>query len=246
MRLRDRLSLATTPTIVGLAAVCAVAVAPAARATGMPTGLPSGLEGNCTFAGCDIAYWSPASGGNGHYYAFVPTVDAPPTWTAARDSAAGSTLGAGTEGYLATISSAAENAFIDQLLPLTTEGHKRQVWLGGFQNDTPVKSLPPDVGWQWVGPESWNYTNWLPGEPNDENAAHTGDERYLAMWVHYYVGQTLDYSGTWNDEGLDSQEQAPIVGFIAEYDARVPEPAEALLALLGAAALIRRSARLTR
>jgi hypothetical protein len=235
MRLRDWLTLS----ICG--AVLCAPVFGASPARALP--LASGLEGNCSFAGCVAAYWDPAAGGNGHYYAFVPTGDTPPNWDAARDLAAGSTLGAGSVGHLATLSSAAENAFIiDQVLPPTGYGHKRQVWLGGFQNDTPVKSLPPDMGWQWIQPEAWNYTNWSAGEPNDEDASHSGDERYLAMWVHFYVlsGTTsTDLRGAWNDEGLESQPQAPIVGFIVEYQA-VPEPASALLALLGVALLGRR------
>ena len=241
MWLRDRLTL--TLSIRAGAFLCAlVLAAPAARA--IPLG--SGLEGNCSFTGCEAAYWDPESGGNGHYYAFVPTGDTPPTWAAARDLAAGSNLGAGSRGHLATVIDEAENAFIvDQVLPLGfTE--KNQVWLGGSQADTAVKSLPPDVGWRWISPEAWNYSNWTAGEPNDENVDHTGDERYLTMWVHFYVATSsstaIDLRGTWNDENLESQPQGPIVGFIVEYEA-VPEPAGALLALLGVALLARRASR---
>jgi hypothetical protein len=120
---------------------------------------------------------------------------------------------------------------------------KRLVWLGGFQNDTPVKSLPPDAGWQWITPETWSYANWADGEPNDETVTHSGDERYLTMWVHFLV-DGIDNRGTWNDENLESQPQAPNLGFIVEYEARaVPEPATALFALLGGAALLARRAR---
>lgn len=238
MRLRDWLTLS----IFG-GALCALALG-ASTARALPLG--SGLEANCSFAGCQIAYWDPEDGGNGHYYAFVPTGDTHPSWSTARDMAAASTLGAGTRGYLATAAGPNENTFIvNDVLPSTGYGHKRLVWLGGFQDDTPVKSLPPDAGWHWIRPEAWNYANWTPGEPNDEDANHSGDERYLTMWVHYYVasaGLTVDMRGAWNDENLESQPQAPIVGFIVEYDA-VPEPASALLALLGAAALARRARR---
>jgi hypothetical protein len=236
MRLRDWLTLS-----ISVGALCALA---ASSARALPLG--SGLEGNCTFAGCQAAYWDPEAGGNGHYYAFVPTGDTPPSWSEASDLATGSSIGAGTRGYLATAVTASENSFIvNAVLPFDGYGHKRLVWLGGFQNDTPVKSLPPDAGWRWISPEAWNYANWTPGEPNDENATHTGDERYLTMWVHYFVasnGLTVDMRGAWNDENLDSQPQAPIVGFIVEYEA-VPEPASALLALLGFAVLARRARR---
>jgi hypothetical protein len=106
-----------------------------------------------------------------------------------------------------------------------------------------VKSLPPEAGWQWVTPETWNYTSWATGEPNDETPTHTGDERYLTMWVHFIVNG-VDNRGTWNDENLDPQPQAPNLGFLVEYEARaVPEPATALLAFLGGAALLARRAR---
>jgi hypothetical protein len=236
MRLRSGLTLSAAA---GAALSVLLIAAPSARA--VP--LPSGLEGSCSFTGCEIAYWSPDAGGNGHYYAFVPTGATPATWTAARDQAGGSSLGPGTVGHLATVSDAAENDFIvHDVLPMGTSLSKSLVWLGGFQNDTPVKSLPPDVGWQWITPEAWNYGNWAAGEPNDENAAHTGDERYLTMWVHFVV-DGVDSRGTWNDENLESQTQSPSMGFLVEYEARVPEPATALLALLGGAALLARRAR---
>jgi hypothetical protein len=226
---------------VGLCAALAALLLAAPSARALP--LPSGLEGSCSFTGCDAAYWAPGDGGNGHYYAFVPTGTTPVSWTAARDAAANSSLGPGTVGHLATIADATENGFIvNEILPLPATLSKRQVWLGGFQNDTPVKSLPPDVGWQWISPESWVFTDWAPGEANDEGVAG-GDERYLTMWVHYFIAG-VDNRGTWNDENLDSQPQGPSLGFIVEYEARaVPEPGTVLLALLGTALLARRSRR---
>lgn len=232
-RMRVRLSVS----LVLCAGVAALA-APTARA--LP--LSPGREGNCQFAGCQIAY----NADNGHYYAYVPTSDTnPASWAQARDAAAASTLGAGSRGYLAAITSAVENDFIvNTILPLPSALNKRLVWLGGLQNDTPVKSLPPDAGWQWVTPEAWSYTNWAPGEPNDEGVAG-GDERYLTMWVRYFLSG-VDFRGTWNDENATSQTSAASMGFIVEYEASgnpVPEPASALLMALGSALLLRRARR---
>jgi hypothetical protein len=69
--------------------------------------------------------WKAADGGNGHWYTVVHD---PVSWTQARDAAA--SLGPAT--YLATITSAAENAFIqDQLLG--GDAAPAIAWLGGFQ-----------------------------------------------------------------------------------------------------------------
>ena len=239
MRLRRRLSIS-----VALGAGVTVLLLGASSARAVP--LPPGLERGCSFTGCVIGYWNPSAGGNGHYYAYVPTGATPETWDEAKQAAAASTLAPGSVGHLATATDPSENAYImDTVLPVGTTLGKRLVWLGGFQNDTPTKSLPPEAGWQWVTPEAWNYTSWASGEPNDENSTHTGDERYLTMWVHFMVNG-VDNRGTWNDENLQSQPQAPNLGFIVEYEGMgiaVPEPAAALLALLGGASLLARRAR---
>ncbi|HKC50794.1 MAG TPA: hypothetical protein VKF60_08380 [Myxococcota bacterium] len=237
MRLRNRLGIS-----VALGAGVTVLLLAASAARAVP--LAPGLEGGCSFAGCVIGYWNPTAGGNGHYYAYVPTGATPATWDEAREAAAASTLAPGSVGHLATATDLGENAYImNTVLPVGTSLGKRLVWLGGFQNDTPTKSLPPEAGWQWVTPEAWNYTSWGPGEPNDETSTHTGDERYLTMWVHLLINGA-DSRGTWNDENLQSQAQAPSLGFIVEYEgAAVPEPAAALLALLGGASLLARRAR---
>ena len=129
---------------------------------------------------------------NGHYYKFVSqSLD----WTAAEQAAevAG--------GYLATITSAQENAFIFNL----TGGS--DAWLGG--SDAATEGV-----WEWVtGPEAdtnfWNggtggsapadqYANWQPGsEPNN-----SGNEDYVHMWG----------GGLWNDHT-----QGHAIGYVIEF-----------------------------
>jgi len=200
--------------------------------------LPSGLEDGCSLTGCLVRYWSEEEGGNGHYYGFVPLL-ADTSWTSASSSATGSSLGDDSVGYLATITSVEEQAFISGgLLPVGAK-NKDQVWIGGNQDSSTV----PDQGWRWVTPsvitpESWDYTNWAPGEPNDENIDGLGNERYLAMWVKFYANGS-DHRGSWNDEDLVANSTSPIIGMIIEWEAPdgVPEPGAAALVALGAGLL---------
>jgi hypothetical protein len=102
----------------------------------------------------------------------------------------------GNEWYLATITSAAEQLFFEaSILPFLPDYN--EFWLGAFQN--PLTTSIADQNWQWVTSESWLYTNWAPGEPND--GFGPGTEQHLAI-----------YSGGWNDEGYLPN----IYGFVAE------------------------------
>ena len=70
--------------------------------------------------------WSVSSGGNGHFYEVISEAL---TWTDARDAA----ISAG--GYLATITSEAEDIFVWNLLDSSHFGGHYGPWLGGFQPD---------------------------------------------------------------------------------------------------------------
>ena len=152
-----------------------------------------------------------ANPANGHFYEFVTAPGG--TWTSAKAAAESRRL-FGLQGYLATVTSASENAFIAG--KLNGEG-----WMGA--SDAQVEGT-----WKWVtGPEAgqqfWQggtngsavggrYENWEQGEPNnffngqvDEDYAHF---RANAQWNDYRdtyagtMGYVVEYGGMPNDPTL--------------------------------------------
>lgn len=155
--------------------------------------------------------WTTASGGNGHWYDFISTKG---TWQNAFTAANASTY-MGMQGYLATITSDAENTFSSNLAGLT------EAWLGG--SDQAVEGQ-----WRWMnGPEAgqlFTYTSWAPTEPNDSS----GGEDYLQT---NHAGQF----GKWNDNGGPGTNASVLYGYIVEYS--TPEPGTLALLGLGLAGL---------
>ena len=145
-----------------------------------------------------------SAGGNGHSYLAVP---APPglTWNTADQ------LAQAQGGYLATITSAAENAFVFSLVNSSsffTASNGSGPALGGYNPGTP--SSP---NWSWVTGEPWTFDNWGPSLPDYADFGSGPEDR-----LHYFsfIGSTP--ANTWNDLHHDDQN---IGGYIIEM---VPEP----------------------
>ncbi len=133
--------------------------------------------------------WLPSSGGNGHTYEFVsaPSI----SWAAARDAAVA------RGGYLATITSPAEN---DVIVANRSDPY---FWIGGYQ---PTGSPEPAGGWRWVTSEPFTYSNWSANEPNNLGA----NENFLEL---------DGIVGRWND---NSSGRTSSFGYVVEYTGTPP------------------------
>jgi hypothetical protein len=163
--------------------------------------------------------------GNNHYYEWVPANSI--TWQQAKAQAASKSFN-GMQGYLVTVTSAAEMAFVNSKL-------QGQGWMG-------ASDLAYEGTWRWVtGPEgleagglgrhfsnqsktgncsantapgiNGNYANWAGGEPNDCGAnigefTPTDPNRGGEHYAHFYGG------GIWNDY---PNSVGAITGYIVEY-----------------------------
>lgn len=153
----------------------------------------------------------------GHYYEFIRQAGV--TWTEAA-VAATEHEHEGMTGYLATLTSAAENDLVYE----SFGQHFWEAWLGGYQDPTSI----PSEKWHWTTGEEWAYTNWAPGEPND--AGGPDKECYLQMW-----GQGTVAPGHWNDDAA-ATDLGNIGGYLVEFGGGappVPEPSSLVLLTLG-------------
>lgn len=144
------------------------------------------------------ATWTVASGGNGHTYRVVAKSNLI-SW----DSANTEAQAAG--GYLATITSAAENAFVFSLIDdpayWTQSANDHGPWIGGYQSSGSSGSTN---GWTWViatgtsAPETFSYTNWESGEPNNLAAVVNGVTNIQDRIAFFHLG--TGRAATWSDE----------------------------------------------
>lgn len=131
---------------------------------------------------------------NGHAYELVK-VKRGISWPEAREEAER------RGGYLACITSSAENQFVRKLLRDEDLKVSNGPWLGGFQPDG---SPEPDGNWQWVSKEPWNFDDWDNEQPNNYKAG----ECYLQ-----YMNKG------WNDQGAKNK----LPAYVVEYES-LPQP----------------------
>ncbi|HET6462337.1 MAG TPA: FlgD immunoglobulin-like domain containing protein, partial [Candidatus Krumholzibacteria bacterium] len=156
--------------------------------------------------------WTVGSGGNGHYYD-IAYVAGGISWSAANTAA----TSAG--GHLATITSAAEGAFVyANLVDNPTywnqepSGSDLGPWLGGYQ--TSDNGSQANANWVWVTGEPWSYTDWHSGEPNNFTGA-------LENYLSYKCAPTAGCRSIhWNDLPDNiSVFGTPVRAYAVEWDA---------------------------
>jgi len=180
--------------------------------------------------------WSAAAGGNDNWYEYVPTVSifAPIDFNSARTAALGSSH-LGLTGYLATVTSSAEQTFIETSFPyLIGFGNTGSAWMGA--SDAAVEGE-----WRWLdGPEAGDlttFTDWRAGHPVTSGV-------YLALYIDRNFGGIDNWVAFGPTDGT--------FGYVVEYGdgtpdtvSAVPEPSSALLlgaGLLAVATRLKRNA----
>ena len=158
------------------------------------------LSGICASQG-QWTVWPVSEGGNGHSY--LPVIsETLISWQEAK------LLAESAGGYLATITSAAENAFVFSLVnsPEYVPAGKGPL-LGGYQ--TPGSTEPAE-GWTWITGEPWSYANWSSSQP--DNGGEQEDS------IHFLA------DGKWNDKSSAGQYH---FSYIIEKEACTPHKARA-------------------
>lgn len=116
-------------------------------------------------------------------------------------------------GHLVTINNAAENEWVFSTFG-TYGGQDRLFWIG-------LNDLAEEGTFVWSSGAPVTFTNWYPGEPNDE----LGEEDRTTMVPD------AGFEGMWNDlQNATADDQNRPVLAVAEV---VPEPGTALLVLSG-------------
>lgn len=129
---------------------------------------------------------------NGHYYQMVECAT---TWIQASNDAR--VVYNGMTGYLAIVTSEAENTFIRNLIA----SYPHPLWIGGSDVDL-------DHAWVWNSGDAFDWTNWATNEPNNDD----GVERYL--WIFTDADHRPGVGGQWNDARNDHPE---IGGYMIEW-----------------------------
>ena len=127
--------------------------------------------------------------GHGRYFAIEGKFD----WEGANESAEK------RGGQIAMITSEAEWKAVKEVLGTIPHGY----YLGGTDEKT-------EGIWEWITGETWKFTKWAQGEPNNLPRPQYGDEDFAQTWT-----ATADGNRLWND--IYGQKNPWSKGYILEY-----------------------------
>jgi hypothetical protein len=151
---------------------------------------------------------------DGHLYEAVAP-DGGINWTDARIAAEGMSSGA-CQGYLASITSAEENAFILSEFPAVVPIIGNGYWIGGYQDQD---TTPADAGWMWVSGEPFDFAlaPWSAGQPDDGGVFDDEDA------VHFVSVSDGGFGGVVGWADLNQTETTP--GYVVEFEGDCTEAA---------------------
>jgi hypothetical protein len=161
----------------------------------------------------NLTQWKASDGGNNHWYGIMADDF---YWDGAYASARSLAV-SGSHGYLATITSANENNFIRDFVVNGTNQQSilDQFFTGGYYQDG---------SWKWITGESFTYTNWNTGEPNNNPGI---DESRVTMWGPALTpppGGGQGPLGTWNNAMPDRYTFWSLVEFGGNYPISAGSP----------------------
>lgn len=172
--------------------------------------------------------WNDHPDGSIHFYEFVHGDENVEhyTWDFAQNDSL-SRNHSGNNGYLATITSQAELNFIVE--NVLDDYYAHEIWLGGYQDFNDPNYSEPAGGWKWVTGETWDYANWISGQP-DNSSSHMGSQEDVVA-MYWADGGLGIFDGLWND--LPRAGSDAVMGYLVEYSTSssdpVPEPTTMLL-----------------
>jgi hypothetical protein len=119
---------------------------------------------------------------NGHSYKLTPPVN----WQRAE------ALAVEWGGHLVTINDREEELWIRDNF-----GSYEYFWTG-------LNDMDEEGQWKWVNGEPVTYTNWWPGEPNNEGAEGEPEDAMIMNWGGGW-GENYYYGDGWNDNSVDNE-----------------------------------------
>ncbi|HKX62472.1 MAG TPA: hypothetical protein VJS65_11520, partial [Verrucomicrobiae bacterium] len=136
----------------------------------MRTKLAVALTIICMKASAQWVEWPVSAGGNGHFYLPVMTTTNI-SWQDAQR------LASGSDAYLATVTSDAENTFVFGLVnsPQWVDTSRGPL-LGGYQLEG---AQEPAGAWAWVTGEPWVFGSWWPTMPDNGAAGREDALHYM-------------------------------------------------------------------